>query len=70
MAERHVDYLLIGGGLACASAAGRLRELDSDASITLVGREPDPPYHRPPCSKSFLEGKEGRADTYVQQREW
>lgn len=70
MPERHVDYLLIGGGLASASAAEKLRELAPEASIALVGREPDPPYHRPPCSKSFLEGREGRADTYVQQIDW
>src|SRR5579875_300354 len=70
MPERHVDYLLIGGGLASASAAERLRELEPDASITIVGRESDPPYHRPPCSKSFLAGKEGREATYVQQPEW
>jgi 3-phenylpropionate/trans-cinnamate dioxygenase ferredoxin reductase subunit len=49
--DRRVDHLLIGGGIASATAAATLREADTDRSILLVGRELDPPYHRPPASK-------------------
>ena len=58
MADRHVDYLLIGGGLAAGNCARWLRESGADGSILLVGREPDLPYNRPPCSKEYLQGKE------------
>jgi 3-phenylpropionate/trans-cinnamate dioxygenase ferredoxin reductase subunit len=70
MSARKVDYLLIGGGLACATAAQTLREATPEGSILLVGREPDPPYHRPPCSKGYLRGIEERAETLVEPPEW
>ena len=68
MADRRVDHLLIGGGLAAANCARWLREEGADGSILLVGREPDPPYNRPPCSKEFLQGKEGREDELAGKR--
>jgi 3-phenylpropionate/trans-cinnamate dioxygenase ferredoxin reductase subunit len=60
MAQRSVDYLLIGGGLAAASCARTLRRSGADGSILLVGREPDLPYDRPPLSKGYLRGTETR----------
>ena len=56
MAERAVDYLLVGGGMASANCARWLREEGADGSVLLVGREPDPPYNRPPLSKGVLTG--------------
>src|SRR5579884_1041258 len=53
-------YVIIGGGLAASQAAKRLRELDGQASITLIGCEPYPPYDRPPLSKEFLRGEKAR----------
>lgn len=50
-------YLLIGGGLVSSQAAKQLRQLDPDASITLVSEERHPPYDRPPLSKDFLRGE-------------
>src|SRR5438270_1882598 len=70
MADRQVDHLLIGGGLAGATCASTLRALGSDGSILLVGREPDLPYDRPPLSKGYLRGAESRADAVVQTAEW
>ncbi len=58
MPERQVDYLLIGGGLAAGNCARWLRESGADGSIMLVGREPDPPYNRPPCSKEYLRAED------------
>ena len=68
MADRQVDYLLIGGGLASGNCARWLRESGADGSILLVGREPDLPYNRPPCSKGYLRGKESREDTLFRPR--
>jgi 3-phenylpropionate/trans-cinnamate dioxygenase ferredoxin reductase subunit len=70
VADRKVDYLLIGGGLASARCAEMLREEGADGSILLVGREPDPPYDRPPLSKEYMGGKQGREDGYVLGRDW
>jgi len=70
MPARKVDYLLIGGGLASANCARWLREEGADGEIVLVGREPDPPYNRPNCSKGYLQGKEPREEAYFRPDEW
>src|SRR4051812_14186978 len=66
MADRHVDHLLIGGGVASASCALALREQSATGSILLVGRELDPPYHRPPITKGYLGGQEGKDDALIE----
>lgn len=70
MADRHVAHLLIGGGLASANCARWLRESGAEGEILLVGREPEPPYNRPPCSKGYLQGHESRDDTYFRPNDW
>src|SRR5437764_10493216 len=70
MAERHVDQLLIGGGLAAGDCARWLRESGADGSILLVGREPDLPYNRPPCSKGYLRTEESPEFTLFRSQEW
>ncbi len=70
MADRDVDFLLIGGGLASANCARWLRESGAEGSILLVGREPDPPYDRPPLSKAFLRGSESRSDALFRPADW
>lgn len=70
MADRYVDYLLIGGGLAAVNCGRWLRESGADGSILLVGREPDLPYNRPPCSKGYLQGKETRSEILCRAPEW
>jgi 3-phenylpropionate/trans-cinnamate dioxygenase ferredoxin reductase subunit len=62
VADRHADVLLIGGGAASHACAVALRERGFDGSILLAGRELDPPYDRPPCSKEYLRGTRERAD--------
>jgi 3-phenylpropionate/trans-cinnamate dioxygenase ferredoxin reductase component len=68
--SREVDFLLIGGGLASANCAAELRKRGAEGSILLAGREPEPPYERPPLSKEYLRGEAERADAYVNPREW
>jgi 3-phenylpropionate/trans-cinnamate dioxygenase ferredoxin reductase subunit len=67
---REVDFLLIGGGLASANCARWLRESGADGEIVLVGREPDPPYNRPECSKGYLRGEESREEPMFRPDEW
>jgi len=70
MADREVDFLLVGGGMAGASCASELRKKGAEGSILLAGREPEPPYERPPLSKEYLRGEAERADAYVNPPEW
>jgi len=70
VATREVDFLLVGGGIASAYCASELRKRGADGSIMLVGREPEPPYDRPPLSKEYLRGEAGREDAHVHSRSW
>jgi 3-phenylpropionate/trans-cinnamate dioxygenase ferredoxin reductase subunit len=70
VADRHVDYALIGGGLAAGNCARWLRESGADGSILLIGREPELPYNRPPCSKGYLRGEESREDALFRPPDW
>jgi 3-phenylpropionate/trans-cinnamate dioxygenase ferredoxin reductase subunit len=70
LAAREVDHLLIGGGMAAANCARWLREEGAEGSILLVGREPDPPYNRPPLSKGYLRGEESKDDVLFRPDEW
>ena len=70
MPARKVDYLLVGGGLASANCARWLREEGAEGEVVVVGREPDPPYNRPECSKGYLQAKEEREETFFRPSDW
>ena len=70
MADHDTDILLIGGGIASATAAATLRDQGFDGSILLAARELDPPYHRPPASKGYLQGRESKEDALVHPAGW
>lgn len=70
MADREVDFLLIGGGMASAHCAAELRRRGAEGSVLLVGREPEPPYERPPLSKEYLRGEAEREDAHVNPVGW
>jgi 3-phenylpropionate/trans-cinnamate dioxygenase ferredoxin reductase subunit len=48
-------HVIVGAGMAGATAAITLREAGQDP-ITVIGMEPEPPYERPPLSKAYLRG--------------
>jgi NADPH-dependent 2,4-dienoyl-CoA reductase/sulfur reductase-like enzyme/predicted acylesterase/phospholipase RssA len=62
---RQADFLLVGGGLACATAAETLRTADAAGSVVIVSADQLPPYHLPPLSKGFLLGTEDEARLLV-----
>jgi len=70
MAASEVPFLLIGGGMASATCASELRAKGAEGEIVLVGREPEPPYERPPLSKEYLRGEAKREDAYVNDPDW
>ena len=53
----HYRYLIIGGGMTADSAVRGIRQIDAQGTIGLFGREPDPPYDRPPLTKSLWKTK-------------
>jgi 3-phenylpropionate/trans-cinnamate dioxygenase ferredoxin reductase component len=70
VAQRSVDYLLIGGGMAAGNCARHLRDQGADGKVLIVGREPDPPYNRPPLSKKYVRGEESRDDILFRPSSW
>lgn len=59
------DYVIVGGGLAGASAIQGIRERDTQGSILLVGEETHLPYDRPPLSKKLWFGKARVEDIFI-----
>jgi len=70
MAKRIYDYVIVGGGLAGASAVTGIRERDSAGSILLIGEERHLPYDRPPLSKKLWLGKKKVEDIFLHGREF
>ena len=54
---KHHKYLIIGGGMTADSAIRGIRKVDTSGSIALICDERDPPYDRPPLSKSLWKDK-------------
>jgi 3-phenylpropionate/trans-cinnamate dioxygenase ferredoxin reductase component len=70
MANREVDFLVVGGGVAGWNCVRELREGGERGSILLVSREPDPPYDRTACSKAYLQGRKRRDDVLLAPEGW
>ncbi|MES2191238.1 MAG: FAD-dependent oxidoreductase [Pseudomonadota bacterium] len=67
--SRSFDFVLVGGGLASATAAETLRAEGATGSIVIVGAETRLPYHRPPLSKHLLRSEQAREPQPVLQAE-
>jgi 3-phenylpropionate/trans-cinnamate dioxygenase ferredoxin reductase subunit len=48
------DIVIVGAGHGGAQAAIALRQQGFEGSIAMIGRDPLPPYERPPLSKEYL----------------
>jgi len=48
------DVVIVGAGHAGAQAAIALRQNGFTGKVTMLGREPEPPYERPPLSKEYF----------------
>ena len=51
------DVVIVGTGHGGAQAGIALRQYGFEGSIQMIGRDPKPPYERPPLSKEFLAGE-------------
>lgn len=59
------DHVIVGGGVAAASAAQTLRAEGGRGSILLLAAEPQLPYHRGSLSKSFLSSESPESARWV-----
>jgi NADPH-dependent 2,4-dienoyl-CoA reductase/sulfur reductase-like enzyme len=59
--------VIVGAGVAGLRAAERLRELDYDGELVIIGDEPRWPYHRPLVSKDLLAGSDRPSDLTLQR---
>lgn len=66
----HHRYLIVGGGIAGASAVEGIRAHDPEGSVLLMSRENHPPYQRPPLSKDLWYGRVGRDELAVHPDGW
>jgi 3-phenylpropionate/trans-cinnamate dioxygenase ferredoxin reductase subunit len=70
MSNKKYKYVIVGGGLAGASAVEGIRERDANGSILLIGEEPHLPYNRPPLTKGLWTGKKKVEDIFVQKADF
>jgi len=61
-----VHYVIIGAGPAAVAAAEKLRVLDEDGQITMVGSQPQQPYSRM-AIPYYLTGKIEESGTYLRR---
>ena len=62
--------VIVGAGQAGAQMAATLRAEGHGGEIVLIGREPVPPYQRPPLSKAYLLGEMTRERLYLRPERW
>ncbi|MFF5972124.1 NAD(P)/FAD-dependent oxidoreductase [Streptomyces sp. NPDC012769] len=70
MVDADQTFVIVGGGLAGAKAAETLRAEGFNGRVILIGDERDHPYERPPLSKGYLLGKDGRESAFVHDAAW
>lgn len=58
-------FVIVGASLTGAKAAEGMRSAGFDGNIVLIGEEDVRPYERPPLSKGYLRGEEGRDKVFV-----
>ena len=69
-ANRTAPIVLVGGGLAAATAAATLRESAYDGEIVVYAAEPHLPYERPGLSKGYLAGEKDADSLLVHPASW
>ena len=63
-------FVIVGASLAGAKAAETLREHGFEGAVVLIGAEDQYPYERPPLSKGYLLGKDGRDSIFPLADGW
>jgi 3-phenylpropionate/trans-cinnamate dioxygenase ferredoxin reductase component len=59
------DAVIVGAGHGGAQAAIALRQQGFAGTVAMIGREPEPPYERPPLSKEYMAGEKPFERLYI-----
>ncbi len=70
MRDQSYEYIIVGGGLAGASAVEGIREHDKEGAILLIGAERHLPYDRPPLTKKLWFGKKKVEDIFLHDQKF
>jgi 3-phenylpropionate/trans-cinnamate dioxygenase ferredoxin reductase component len=70
MGEETYQYIIIGGGLAGASAVEGIREEDKNGAILLIAAEKHLPYDRPPLTKKLWFGKKKVEEIFLHDQKF
>src|SRR5579863_4850374 len=62
--------VIVGAGMCGGNAAVALREEGYRERVVLIGDEPEPPFGRPPLSKTYLRSEEELAGWMVKPPDW
>ncbi|MCO5135585.1 MAG: FAD-dependent oxidoreductase [Phyllobacteriaceae bacterium] len=65
-----IKAVTIGAGQAAVAFAAKLRELDAEAEILMIGGEESLPYQRPPLSKKYMTGEMEAERLLLRPAEW
>jgi NADPH-dependent 2,4-dienoyl-CoA reductase/sulfur reductase-like enzyme len=68
MPKESYKYIIVGAGLAGASAVDGIREYDKSGPILLIGAEKHLPYNRPPLTKDLWWGTMEVNDIFVHDK--
>ena len=70
MGDQSYKYVIVGGGLAGASAVEGIRERDKEGAILLIGAEKHLPYDRPPLTKKLWFGKKKVEEIFLHDQKF
>ena len=68
MTGQDAGIIIVGGGHGGAQAAIALRQNGYAGPVTIIGREDEPPYERPPLSKEYMAGEKEFERIYIRPR--
>ncbi len=68
MGNQSYEYIIVGGGLAGASAVEGIRERDRNGAVLLIASEKHLPYDRPPLTKKLWFGKKTVEEIFLHDR--
>jgi 3-phenylpropionate/trans-cinnamate dioxygenase ferredoxin reductase subunit len=67
---KHADVVIVGAGHGGAQCAIALRQNGFAGTVVMVGREPEPPYERPPLSKEYFAREKTFERLYIRPPEF
>jgi 3-phenylpropionate/trans-cinnamate dioxygenase ferredoxin reductase subunit len=68
MTGQGAGVIIVGGGHGGAQSAIALRQNGYAGPVTIIGREEEPPYERPPLSKEYMAGEKEFERIYIRPR--